>query len=434
LIFPRPGLCLLAVIPASLSLLSLSLPLLNALAWGSWAVLVAVAASDARALVRRTPLRVERVLPARARVGQPCRIEYAIEASERLQVTLLDELPEDLGGDHGQGWVQLAAGGETLRAALTPTRRGLRTLGPCHVLAASPLGLWARRLTTGSGQQLAVLPEDTLPQRRGFTRHQLRSQLGLRPRRPRGEGSDFESLRPYVPDDEPRRIDWRASARARQLVVRNYHVERDHTLLVAVDCGRLMGTHVDGCPKLDHALAAAIGLVRAGARAGDRAGFVAFDKEVRAWVPPQPPRRALGPILQATLPLHAQPYETSYRALSETLLQRQKKRSLLVILTDFVESSGTPELEGHLASLARRHVVLLVGVRDRMLKQIERPAPDVDGLDLYKRLVLQDLDVARDVAMTRIARHGVHTLDLDPAAITVPLLDRYLGLRELGVL
>ena len=174
--------------------------------------------------------------------------------------------------------------------------------------------------------------------------------------------------------------------------------------------------------------------MRACAQGGDRIGFVAFDEALRAWVPPQRPARALAPILEATLALTPRACEPSYRTLANVLQERQKKRALIVLLTDFVEGASTPGLEAYLALLSRRHCVLLVGIRDRLLREVEVAKPDVAGLDVYRRLVLQDLDVARQAAVARIARTGVQTLDLDATQITAPLLDRYLRIREAGLM
>jgi uncharacterized protein (DUF58 family) len=317
---------------------------------------------------------------------------------------------------------------------ITPALRGQRALGPSVVYAVSPLALFVRRHMFEHGQALGVYPASSFPEHRGLSSRSLLAELGLRPRRPRGAGSEFESLREYTPDDEPRRIDWRASARSQKPVVRDFHTERNHTIMVAVDCGRLMAAQSGGASKLDHALAAAVSLVRACAQGGDRIGFVAFDEALRAWVPPQRPARALVPILEATLGLAPRACEPSYRTLANVLQERQKKRALIVLLTDFVEGASTPGLEAYLALLARRHCVLLVGLRDRLLREIEAPAPEVAGLDVYRRLVLQDLDVARQAAVARIARTGVQTLDLDATQITAPLLDRYLRIREAGLM
>jgi uncharacterized protein (DUF58 family) len=163
-------------------------------------------------------------------------------------------------------------------------------------------------------------------------------------------------------------------------------------------------------------------------------GFVAFDREVRAWVPPLDPTRSIAPLLDATLPLEPCSDESSYRALADLIMRHQKKRALLIVLTDFVEGASSAGLEGYLALLARRHCALLVALRDPLLGALDRATPRIEGDELYRRLVVQDLRVERETALAKIRRLGVQTLDLDPAQVTAPLLNRYLEIRGAGLL
>jgi uncharacterized protein (DUF58 family) len=195
-----------------------------------------------------------------------------------------------------------------------------------------------------------------------------------------------------------------------------------------------MAARVDAVSKLDHALDSAIALARASKEYGDRVGFIAFDRELRVLVRPKSGPNCVGALIEATLDLTAHPLEPSYRVLVETLAQCQKKRALVVVLTDFVEGSASSELESYLAVLARRHCVLLVALRDRLLAELDDREPSITRDRLYRRLALQDLAVERAAALGRIRRFGAQTLDLDPAAVTVPLLNRYLAIRQAALL
>ena len=397
------------------------------------AALLGLALCDLWAARGTTPPSLSRQLPRRARIGEPCELRYTVSSPRRWQ--LLDELPEVLGGDRRFGPFEPTHNSpRTLDHMLVPSQRGIHRFGPSYLFVRSPLGLFQRRYRFDANDVLSVYPAEVASERRWLSSRTLRHELGIRPRRPPGGGAEFESLREYVRDDEPKRIDWRASARARKLMVRNFHVERSHSVMLALDCGRLMGAYVEHSTKLDHALSACVRLARACGQHGDRLGFLAFDREVRAFVTPQRATTALSQMLEATLTLVPDARESSYRTLAEVLQQRQKKRALIVVLTDFVEAGSTPELEAYLSTLARRHCVLLVGLRDRLLREVEQAAPEIAGLDVYRRLVLRDLDMARGAALARITRLGVQTLDLDPAHISASLLDRYLEIREAGLL
>ena len=142
----------------------------------------------------------------------------------------------------------------------------------------------------------------------------------------------------------------------------------------------------------------------------------------------------VGGIVRATLALKPALFEPNYRVLVETLARHQKRRALIVVLTDFVEGSASRELEQYLAILARRHLVMLVAMRDRTLTELDRRDPAITGARIYRRLALQDLASEREAALARIAAFGAQTLDLDPARITAPVLNRYLAIRRAALL
>jgi uncharacterized protein (DUF58 family) len=380
---------------------------------------------------------LERSLPRRLVKGRPATVVYRLlrHGKSPTSVSVLDELPADLGGDLVIEGVQVGSGPPCAIARdLTPQARGMRETGPTRILWRSRLGFLHLRATIHGGGKIAILPAAAAGRRTGLTQRSLREELGLRPRPARGEGTEFESLRDYVDGDDPRHVDWHASARRGRLMVRQYQTERRHTVFVAIDTGRLMAARVDGVSKLDHALDCAVTLAHASREYGDRVGFIAFDRELRVMVRPKSAPNCAGALIEATLQVEPRPLEPSYRVLVETLSQYQKKRALVVVLTDFVEGSASAELQSYLAVLARRHCVLLVALRDRLLAELEEREPAITRDRLYRRLALQDLAVERAAALARIRRFGAQTLDLDPAEITVPVLNRYLAIRQAGLL
>lgn len=436
MIVPDRRLVRIVLVLAAASLLAVPLPAI-VLPLGAVVAAVAVlAANDAFAILREEPPALTVELPPRLRRDAPWRVTCRITSRRATRVTWLDELPPDLGGDHVEPELRLGAGeSREVERTITPVRRGVRPVGPLVVLWASPLGLFWRRRVVREGGEVAVLPAPGIPESRlALTHRSVFEDPGLRPRRPRGEGTEFDSLREYVPGDDPRHLDWRAAARRGRLIVRQYRVERRHTLMIAVDTGRLMTSRVGRATKLDHALDCTLALGYASLRFGDRVGFVAFDREIRAFARPRDGVPGTARIAEASLPLEPRPFEPSYRALAQLLAARQKKRALVVVLTDFVEGSSSLELEGYLRLLSRRHCVLLVALRDRLIAEVETPAPGLGEEELYRRLAVQDLAVERQTALARIARLGVQTLDLDPAAVTAPVLQRYLAIREAGLL
>jgi uncharacterized protein (DUF58 family) len=383
-------------------------------------------------LARREPeVEIARAFPARASLGRACHAEVIVRnrATRRVEVDLYEMVPPDLHPDrlewHG---LRVPPGGEARVAlVLQPARRGDRPLGAPLALVRSPLGLLRRRVHGAAGDVVRVYPD---------TQHLLRPEaldpkrvlaaLGVRPARRRGEGMEFESLRDYVPGDDPRRLDWAASARRGRRVVRLYQHERHHALVIALDASRLMAGLAEGRSKLDHAIEAALALAYAGLAAGDRVALAVFDDALRGFLPPRSHRRELGHFIEFLRCVEPRLVEADFEALVRGITLRQRQRALVVVLTDFVEVDASLFMRAF-GVLARRHRVLLVAIRDPLYGELDPGSDAPEGA--YRRLVLGDLLRERETALTSLRRIGLQTLDLPPARLTAPVLNRYLALR-----
>lgn len=417
------------VLPALSLAVSLAAALLAALVLVDWVW-----------LARRPPVSLARRAPARLEVGKPAWLELEIANPARRSVVadVSDELPQDLARrDPVFSGVSLASGERrVLEHRVTPRVRGDRALGPVAALVRSPLGLLRLRVLAGAGETIRVHPDTSrfLPSV-PLQPKQVLAALGVKPTRQRGEGTEFESLRDYVPGDDPRRIDWRATARRGRMVTRLHQHERNHTLIIAVDASRLMGSRVGASErtKLDCAVDSALALAWTALQAGDRAGLLVFDRERRLQLEPLARRVALRAFVEALSPVASRLVEADYRVLARSLLGRRQKRSLLVVLTDFAESDPGA-LVAPFALLARRHRVLLVALRDRRFDVLDprragRASDDRRRGALYRRIVLDDLLREREQTLARLRERGVHTLDLASEEITAPVLNRYLAMR-----
>jgi uncharacterized protein (DUF58 family) len=435
---PAPLLVHLLAITALGAAAALPFPSLTAPTFAFAGIVILLGAIDGLISRNDPHPQIERVLPSRLIKDRAATVTYRIQrlAGAATTVELLDELPEALGGDLSIASIKLGSGQRLdIVREIFPNRRGTFHPGPTLMLWRSHLGLFRLRAGVSSRVAVAILPPASIPQRRaGLSHRSLRDELGIKPRPVRGEGREFESLREYVPGDDPRHIDWRASARHARLQVRQYQTERRHTVFVALDTGRLMGAYVDGTSKLDHAINCAAALARASIGYGDRIGLVAFDRQLRLFVRPKSGRSGVGALIDATSSLMPESFEPDYRILVETLARHQKKRALVVVVTDFVESGASSELEAYLAVLARRHCVMLVALRDRMLREVDEREPALSRERLYRRLALQDLVAEREAVLARIGRFGAQVLDLDPAQVTAPVLNRYLAVRDAALI
>ena len=338
-------------------------------------ILVLLVAFDLWLLARRPALALERAVPARAFVGQEARIELRLSsaAGVAVKVDVQEELPCDVSPVEPRFYDTTVAPGAVvaLPYRVRPASRGDRRLGAAILFEHSPLGLLRRRRFAGEGQLLRVYPDTSrFLMRMALNPQRMRVALGIKPSRRRGDGMDFESLRDYVPGDDPRRLDWAASARRGRPVVRLHQHERNHTVVVALDTSRLMAARSEGRTKLDHAIDATLCLAFAGLASGDRVGAVVFDREIRAHLAPRAHRQAIGAFTDVLRPVQPRMVEPDYGALVRDLAVRQRQSALVVVITDFVEDESSGVCAS-LSALARRHRVLVVAVRDPIFDTLD---------------------------------------------------------------
>ena len=408
-----------------------ALPWLSAAATAAALILVALASWDLLLLRRQARLELVRRLPERFYVGRAAEITLSLRnpGGARAEATINEDVPPALGSEPPAFGVAVDGHGETtLRYAATPRQRGDAAFGAALVLQRSPLGFFRRRLRFGDGEVARIYPDVSRFLRpEALDPRLIFAVLGVRPRRERGEGTEFESLRDYVPGDDPRRVHWAASARRGRPVTRLTQHERHHTVVVAIDASRLMASRVDERTKLDFAADAGLALAYGALVSGDRCGMALFDHEVRGYLMPRSHRRDLGLFVDFLRTAEPRLGEANFLSLSGVLATRQRQRALVVVLTDFVDVDASSFL-APLTTLARRHRVLLVAIRDRLYRGLSESGREPRAL--YRRLVLDDLLRERESALLSLRRAGVQTLDLPPEEITAGVLNRYLALRQ----
>jgi uncharacterized protein (DUF58 family) len=329
------------------------------------------------------------------------------------------------------GRVEVPGSGEaraTLR--LRPARRGTVGIEALWFRWTGPLGLVARTVREARSERILVVP-DVGRARRSALRHLVRRDVttGLRPVAWVGEGSEFESMRDHAAGMDPRAISWRASARHRRLVSHEFRAERNHQVIVAIDTGRLMSEPLRGTPKLDHAVLLGLRLAHAALRLGDRVGMYAFDERFRGFVPPRGGLRHDARLERFSADLAYGTGETNHTLGLAELATRLRRRSLVVVFTDFVDSITAELMVRNVGHLARRHLVVFVALRDPALEEARNASPgSLD--DVYRAVVAGDLHRERQNVRRRLERRGVFVLDAPPEAAAEPLLDRYLHVKR----
>ena len=248
-----------------------------------------------------------------------------------------------------------------------------------------------------------------------------------------GVGSEFESLSEYREGDDPRRIDWRTTARTRYPIVRRYQVERHRDVMILIDCGRLMGSETERGSKLDCAVDSALMLARVALYNGDRCGMGMFDSEVLGYLPPVTGLRSLNAIADCVYDLDTRWRETDFGLMYETLRARRQKRSLLVIISDLIDVQTSIRATRSLAALGKQHVLLFAALRTPLLRRITHE-PIESMVDGSRHAVAHRLSQDRAEALVTLNQSGVHVLDVEPTELTVPLVNQFIELRERNIL
>ena len=318
-----------------------------------------------------------------------------------------------------------------LTTLLRPTRRGDRHAERVTVRSFGPLGLAARQGNHQVPWTVRVLPPFTSRKHLPSRLARLRELDGRTSVLTRGEGTEFDSLRAYVPGDDTRSIDWRATARQSAVAVRTWRPERDRHILIVLDTGRTSAGRVGDVPRLDAAMDATLLLTALATRAGDRVNFLAYDRRVRAQVQGRTASGdVLSKIVNALAPLEPELVETDARGLSKAALACSPQRALIVLLTGLDAAPVEEELLPALPQLTQRHTVLVASVADPRIETMAHSRGTVDAV--YDAAAAAQSQAQRRRTAEQLKRHGVVVVDATPENLAPALADAYLALKAAG--
>ncbi|PWI10246.1 DUF58 domain-containing protein [Streptomyces sp. NWU339] len=313
---------------------------------------------------------------------------------------------------------------------LRPTRRGDRQADRVTIRSYGPLGLFARQGTHQVPWTVRVLPPFTSRKHLPSKLARLRELDGRTSVLTRGEGTEFDSLREYVPGDDTRSIDWRATARQSAVAVRTWRPERDRHILLVLDTGRTSAGRVGDIPRLDASMDAALLLAALASRAGDRVALLAHDRRLRALVQGRSAGDVLPSLVNAMATLEPELVETDARSLTATALRTAPRRSLIVLFTTLDAAPIEEGLLPVLARLTQRHTVLLASVADPHLAQMSKARGNADAV--YEAAAAAQAQTERDRTAEQLRRHGVTVVDATPDSLAPALADAYLALKAAG--
>lgn len=319
---------------------------------------------------------------------------------------------------------------QTLTYSVYPPRRGDYQFGSLHLRWESLLGLFRRQYTFPAAEPVKVYPNLADVKKYDLLLRKNRLwELGVRNARIFGSGTEFERLRDYSPDDEYRRINWKATARRGKPISVEYETERSQHIMVLLDMGRMMRSPVGDVAKLDYAINAVLLLAYVAAQKGDKIGLLAFADDVQVWVEPRSGKQQFHRLLEQLYRLESTAVEPDYARTFSYFAAKQHKRSLVLLFTDLTGSITTEMLIAQMGRIRRQHLPLLVTMRD---PTVQRMADQVvaDSPSLYQRTVAEQLLDERRLTIERLIQHGILTLDVPADELSIAVVNRYLELKE----
>jgi uncharacterized protein (DUF58 family) len=312
---------------------------------------------------------------------------------------------------------------------LAPKQRGLAEIHRIWLRWYGPMRLVSRSRAINLDRKIPVIPNVRAVQRAALKFTAWDAFFGVKVQHQQGDGTEFDALRDYMPGLDHRSIDWKHSARHHRLVCKEFRTERNHQIVLAFDSGHLMSAPLNGIPKLDHAINAALLLGYTSLRVGDRVGVYAFDSGVRLRAEPFGGMQSFARLQRLTSEIDYHHEETNFTLGLVELFSHLKRRSLIVLQTDFVDTITAELMVENVQRLAARHVIIFVTLRDPDLFAAvdSRPA---DIRDVSQSVIADAVVRDRMIVFEKLRRLGVHCIDASSEQIGADLLNRYMMIKR----
>jgi uncharacterized protein (DUF58 family) len=398
---------------------------------------VAAAVVDYLRLPRVRQLHVERTVPETIGLGDAAEVTYLLRSDWpwRAYVRVYEVYPPGITAAVPTAPIAIDGRGElALAVPMTGHVRGRHTLAEVALRITTSLRLLARVVRQPAVAHIVVVPSFANVRRFRLLAMQHRlSEAGVRALKQRGEGSAFAGLRDYVPGDDPRLLDWKATARHARLITREQTVERSQAVITLIDCGRAMTQLAGVYSRFEHVLSSALLLSDVAATGGDRVGMIAFDDEIRAFVAPQRGTQALRALRTTMSSLDATLTEPDYASAFRLLATRQRRRALVVFFTDVIDERAARQFVAYASRAAMRHAVVVVAIQNEALLEAARPVAR-GSLALFRSAAAEELVREREEALARMRRAGITVLDVPPSQMAAAVVNRYLEIKSRGLL
>ena len=388
---------------------------------------------DAATLPAYAGLRALRQLPPRFALDAEHAITLVLTnlSTRPIDATVRDELPDVFESQTELPRIVIPARGEgRLTYLVRALRRGAYDFGDVVLRVSGERGLVQKQLSLPVANTAKVYPNF-----RGADQYHLLAQIDQReevvrkPRPFKAAGTDFESLRPYIPGEDPRNIDWKATARRGAPISRNKQVEKGQQLAVLLDAGRLMAETVGKYSKLEHALNAAVMLSYVVQKRGDALSVASFSNKIESFLPAVRGPSLLPRVLESLYAVQVRAVESDYWQAIAQVMTLLKRRSLVILLTDVLDASASAGLINNLSRAAEKHLVLCVVLSEPAIGELARAIPATVE-ETYRKAAASDQLRRRRLAVESMRARGILVLETDPAHLSVHLVKRYLEIRQ----
>jgi uncharacterized protein (DUF58 family) len=401
------------------------------IAWDGLVILAWLA--DLALMPKPSQLRVKRTWRSAAALSIPSDVNLTLTNSSGKTVCAMaiDTVPGQLRSEPPTLTIKAGTHHEaTASYQICPVRRGDVQVGDCYVRYQSVLHIAERWVRVSLKQTVRIYPD--LEDAKRHSIYLMRSrQIAVEKRhsRVRGIGREFESLREYQQGDEYRDICWTAAGRRGKLVTRIYQIERSQTMWIVVDSGRLMRARVAGFSKLDHAVNAALSLAQVALYSGDRVGLVTYGRTIRQQLPAAKGSAHMRQLIEGLALVQEESSEADHLHMAGRLLTDQKRRSLIVWLTDLAETAMTPEVIEAASMMMPKHLVLFVVIGQPDLGELAAKRPESEA-EMYQVAAAQEMVHRRELLLARLRERGALALEVNSGAISPALINSYLQIKE----
>lgn len=397
------------------------------------AVIVLLAAIDALAVLRLATPDCQRDVAGSLALGVWSGVGLRLHNRGRRPIALeiFDSFPPEVTASGMPGRARIEPQGwAELRYEIRPLERGELFFLPGQARMDSPLGLWRRTMVLGERQCIKVYPNFAAVAHYALLATDNRlSMLGIRLRQRRGEGLEFNQLREYREGDSLRQVDWKATSRLGKLISREYQDERDQQIVFLIDCGRRMHAKDGELSHFDHTLNAILLLSYVALRQGDAVGLMGFGGDSR-FLPPRKGAHQINQVLETVYDMQAGMNSPDYAAAASNLLTQLKKRSLIILVSN-LRDEDNEELLPALQILRRKHLVLLASLRERVLSEaLDKPVESFENALTHSASLIYLAE--RKKAHDAILASGTYCVDVEPEALPVTLVNRYLDIKRSG--